>query len=274
MSTSAEAETEERPDDGDDARALVLDAFASPSMCPPHEEVGRRPEWLRTAALLMISSALGASCRTAPAPETTIEGPSTMTFVPDATLFGLGPGDVLRADVRGQERLSTPPEGTALDGAGALHLPVVGAISLAGRSIGEARDLIERAFESIMHEPDVTVSLLRAESNRYYVLGQIQEPGPRPMSGPVTALEGLSAGGFFLNAADRSCVFLVRPHGERIEVHEFDAETPDAAGLVQLHPGDILFVRRRGTQRFQEEFLPLLQPWQIAVPAAAAAGVF
>ena len=252
----------------------MLAMLASPSMCPPHEEVGRGQRWLRTVALLATMSTLGASCRTAPAPVTTIDGPSTMTFAPDTSLFGLGPGDVLRADVRGQLELSTPAEGTALDGTGALHLPAVGAVPLAGRSIKEAHVAIERAFESIMHDPDVTVTLLRAEANKYFVLGQIQEPGPQPMTGPVTALEGLTAGGFFLNAADRSQVFLVRPHRDKLEVHTFDAETPDANGLVQLHPGDILFVRRRGTQRFQEEFLPLLQPWQIAVPAAAAAGVF
>ena len=82
----------------------------------------------------------------------------------------------------------------------------------------------------------------------------------------------MASGSFFLNAADRRRVFVVRPHGDELEVHEFNAETPDPGGLVQVRPGDILFVRRRGSQRFQEEFLPLLAPFNLAVPAAIAVG--
>lgn len=197
-----------------------------------------------------------------------------MSFEPDATVLGLGAGDSLRVTVQGQPQLSSPEDGATLDVDGAVHLPEVGAINLDGQSLTAARLTLEAAYEEFMHDPEVTIELLAAESKKFYVLGQIHEPGPQPMTKPMTALEALTHGGFFLNGADRKRIFLVRPHGSAIEVHRFNAATPDGTGLVQILPGDILFVRRRGTQRFQEEFLPLLQPWQIAVPAAAAAGVF
>ncbi len=249
-------------------------------MCPPHDKDGQSPRGLvarvrpMRAALIAFLCAMQMACKTAPAPVSTEGAPATMSMTPDPSVLGLGAGDVVRVDVLGHPELSTPAEGLRLDDAGALHLPVAGTIPLDGLSISAANRAVGDAFDRFMKDPDVTFALVRRESKRFFVLGQIQTPGPHGIEHPLTALEALSHGGFFLNAADRSHIFLVRPHGTGLEVHCFNAETPGPEGLVQVLPGDIVFVRRRGTQRFQEEFLPLLQPWQIAVPAAATAGVF
>lgn len=250
---------------------------APPSMCAPLPDAQGRPGIRRpriglASTLALLALGLGA-CRTPAAPVSTRDDLATMSMTPDPGLFGLGGGDVVTVTVRGHEDLSTPPGGMALDEAGNLQLPMVGSQNVLGETLAGATARIRAAYGEFMHEPDVTVALAERHSKRYFVLGQIKEPGPHPMVGPMTALEALGQGGFFLNAADRRNVFLLRPHGEDLEVHRFSAETPDPRGLVQVRPGDILFVRRCGTQRFQEEFLPLLQPWQIAVPAAAAAGV-
>ncbi|MEL6427871.1 MAG: polysaccharide biosynthesis/export family protein [Planctomycetota bacterium] len=221
------------------------------------------------AALLVC-----AACRTPPAPLATYEGPSSFSLEPAPELFYLGAQDVVRVTVAGHPELSTPPDGTPLDERGALHLPIAGAIVLGGSSLAEAQTIATEAFAEHMLDPAVAVALEERRSTRFFVLGQIQHPGPHSMGGPRTALEALGEGGVFLNAADRSRVFLVRPRAGELEVHEFSAETPGVDGLVQVLPGDIVFVRRRGTQRFQEEFLPLLAPWQIALPLAGAAGAF
>ncbi len=214
----------------------------------------------------------GASCKTAPAPVSTSDRFQTFSTVPDWGVASLGPGDVLSVTVQGHPELSTPDGGAQLDETGALTLPTVGPIDFLGYSLHLARKHCQTAYAKFMHEPDVIVDIVSRASNQYFVLGQIHEPGPKSLERPTTALEAVTAGGFFLNAADRFCVFVVRPHGDEIEVHQFNAETPDETGLVQIKPGDIVFVRRRGSQRFQEEFLPLLAPFQIALPAAAVVG--
>lgn len=79
------------------------------------------------------------------------------------------------------------------------------------------------------------------------------------MDRPLSALEALSEGEQILPGANREQVTLLRRHGEEVEVHLFNAETPDAEGLVQVVPGDLIFVSRTGTWRFTEDALPILQ---------------
>lgn len=248
-------------------------------MCPPHDEDGRSPNglWARVrplrAATIALLCAGQMACKTAPAPQSTEQAPVTMSVTPDMAALGLGSGDVVRVDILGHPELSAPAEGLRLDASGSLYLPVVGKVSLDGLSVGHANQVLREAYGAFMKAPDVSFALIRRESKRFFILGQIQTPGPHSIEQPLTALEAVSHGGFFLNAADRSHVFLVRPHGPELEVHCFNSETPGPDGLVQVLPGDIVFVRRKGSQRFQEEFLPLLQPWQIAIPSVVAAGV-
>ena len=193
-----------------------------------------------------------------------------MDWEPDWSVANLGPGDILLAVVKDHPELSTPEGGAALDERGALALPVLGDLVLGGLPLSEARVKLREAYTEFMKTPDVTLSMVQRESAKFFIVGQIREPGPRTLERPTTALEAVSQGGFFLNAADRKNCFLVRPHGSDLEVHRFNAETPEQGGLVQVRPGDIVFVRRRGSQRFQEEFLPLLAPFTIAAPIVAA----
>ncbi|QDV06050.1 Polysaccharide biosynthesis/export protein [Planctomycetes bacterium Poly30] len=230
-----------------------------------------RAPLLRAVAALAVCLA-GTACRTAPAPVSTTDRFDTFETAPDWSVASLGPGDVLRVTIHGHPELSTPDGGAHVDETGVLELPVVGPVSVADLDLRGANERIEESFRKYMHEPDVTVDIVRRESKQYFVLGQIREPGPRVLERPTTALEAVSHGSFFLNAADRRSLFLVRPHGDELEVHRFNAETPDPSGLVQVRPGDIVFVRRRGSQRFQEEFLPLLAPFNLAIPSLVASG--
>ena len=229
---------------------------------------------LLQAFVLGILCLFSASCRTVPAPESSTSRFETFTAQPDWSVASLGPGDVISVTVQGHPELSTPEDGAHLDETGSLVLPAVGSVQLLGASLSMARELMLATYGKFMHDPDVIVDVVSRASNQYFVLGQISQPGPRVLERPTTALEAVTSGSFFMNGADRKRVFIVRPHGEEIEVHRFNAATPDPSGLVQIRPGDIVFVRRRGTQRFQEEFLPLLAPFQILLPAAAVAGAF
>jgi polysaccharide export outer membrane protein len=224
------------------------------------------------AIALGLLCVFGTACKTVPAPESSSDRFETFSSVPNWSVASFGPGDVVSVTVQGHPELSTPLSGARLDESGSLILPTVGPVKLQGTSLSEARERVHAAYAKFMLDPDVLVDVMSRASSQYFLLGQISEPGPRVMERPTTALEAVSNGSYFLNGADRKRVFVVRPHGEEIEVHQFNAATPDPLGLVQIKPGDIVFVRRRGAQRFQEEFLPLLAPFQIFLPAAAISG--
>jgi protein involved in polysaccharide export with SLBB domain len=169
-----------------------------------------------------------------------------------------GPADVVRVHVAAHPDLSTPPEGTPLDDTGALHLPLVGRLELAGCDVAAANLRVTEAFARYLRHPHVAVAVLQRPARVFHAVGHVREPGRKDLTGPTTALEALARAGTFLPGADRQHVFLLRPHGERLEVHTFDGETPDARALVAVAPGDILLVRRTGNQDFQEDLLPIL----------------
>ena len=250
-----------------------LSTCRSASQCAASSNDAIQARLLRAVALGILCL-FGAACKTVPAPESSSSRFETFDTAPDWSVASLGPGDVISVTVQGHPELSSPEAGAQLDESGTVILPAVGPIELMGMSLHTAREQVFAAFKEFMHEPDVIVNILSRASSQYFVLGQISDPGPRILERPTSALEAVSNGSFFLNGADRKRIFVVRPHGEEIEVHRFNAATPDPGGLVQIRPGDIVFVRRRGSQRFQEEFLPLLAPFQILLPAAAVSGAF
>lgn len=96
------------------------------------------------------------------------------------------PGDKLTISIWGHEELSigsvnssfSSNEGTGrwvmVDPNGALNLPKVGRLTIAGYSISEANYFLEQAYGKILKDPIINVRVL----NHYItVLGEVKEPG-------------------------------------------------------------------------------------------------
>ena len=52
-------------------------------------------------------------------------------------------------------------------------------------------------------------------------------------------------------------------------MYEFNARTPGTRGLAQIHAGDIVFVRQKGTQDLQEDLVPILSAFGLNAFALA-----
>ena len=231
------------------------------TLLPPRRVEARR-DVLRSlrglARSLVLVLALGAlSACTAPAPEGD-ESLSTVSVAREDGFLTLGAGDLVVVDVLRHPELSTSEEGQRIDPQGKLYLPMVGAVDVAGLTLGELNRELAEAYRLYMHEPVVTASILAYASRTFHLLGNLTHPGTKTMERPLNALEALAQGGPFRPGADRESAFLLRPHGDRLEVHRFNAATPGVDGLVQVLPGDILFVRQKGTQDLQEDLVPIL----------------
>ena len=119
---------------------------------------------------------------------------STASMVVDWSAFTLGPNDLVHVAVFGQPDFATPPAGSRVSPDGTLSLPLIGAVAVAGMSTAEAGEAIEASLAEYLHEPSATVSLIEYSSRRFYVFGEVVEPGPVSMDRPITALEALSMG--------------------------------------------------------------------------------
>lgn len=213
---------------------------------------------LRTLILPLVLALLAACAATdLPEPTTDLDSRST---VADWSAFTLGPNDLVHVAVFGQPDYSTHPKGQRVSPTGTLSLPVLGSVRVAGMDADQAAAAIEAGLSEYLREPSVSVGVMELSSRRFYLFGEIKQPGPIPMDRPITALEALAMGGGWEPGANRDRVVIVRAHeGDAVEVIEFDAQTPGPDGLVQVRPDDFLFVGKSGVGVFSESMLPYLQ---------------
>ena len=227
---------------------------------------GAAPRAAAAAALIGFVASLG--CKAPPLPQgTTAE---TRIAETPASETVLGPLDRVHVDVFRHPEHSTPGSGALLDSTGRLDLPLVGPVPLAGLTIDEARSRVTGELGRFIHDPQVSFYLLEAVSRRYYVFGEVAQPGARPLDRPLNALQALSLAGGFRPGADRENVALLRGNADHLEVYFFNALTPGTDGLVAVQPEDFLFVRMSGVGTFREQVLPILQG--VAPSLAAIAG--
>lgn len=161
------------------------------------------------------------------------------------TSYRLGPEDVVSVAVFGQERYSRA----------AITIPPSGRISLAlipgglfvnGKTTEEVEELIKKKYDEYIIDPQVSVSLDKAASYRYSILGDIAQPGVRLMSRRMTVTEAIAESGGVLATGDRSKVIVMRRQKtgklEPIVVNVsaiYKGKEPDSTYLV---PGDQIYV--------------------------------
>ncbi len=214
-----------------------------------------------------------AACRSVPLPKSTIDVDTSSTSA-DWNAFALGPNDLVYFALLGQGELELPETGLRISPDGTLSLPLVGAVPVAGKSVEDARQAIEAGFQSYYHEPAVMLSVIELASRRFYLLGDVKQPGPVPMDRPLSALEALSFGGGFLPGANRKYVSILRKHGEaEVEVLRFNARKPGADGLVQVRPDDVIFISKSGVGVFSESVMPYLQGLGYSISQLAALAI-
>ncbi len=113
----------------------------------------------------------------------------------DAAAYVVGPGDTLDVRVTGAPDL---PSATAIVRPdGAISFPHVGDIRVAGKKVPEVAAMLTEALLKRYRTIAVTVSVTQFRERTALVLGQVQKPGPIPLSGEALPLRQaiLEAGG-------------------------------------------------------------------------------
>ncbi|GLQ89450.1 polysaccharide biosynthesis/export family protein [Dyella flagellata] len=131
---------------------------------------------------------------------------------------------------------------------GKFAYPFIGTVQAADRTPEDVSADISRRLASIYREPQVTVNIAIAPSNRIYVGGAVRNPGSFELGATGTAEQALTSSGGVLPIADSRHVALIRLDAQgRRQVYFFDYASlllPQSNGVapVRLQRGDILFV--------------------------------
>lgn len=142
-----------------------------------------------------------------------------------ASSYVVGPGDVLEVIVLDQEDVS---RSTTVQPDGTFTMPLLGALPVAGRTVGEIQKLItELLARDFLVNPSVEVRVREYASQFALVMGEVVNPGQRPLRGNTRLIDLLIESGGFRPTAS----------GE-ILVQRTDGTFPDGEKVIRFRLGN------------------------------------
>ena len=169
--------------------------------------------------------------------------------------YRLGPEDVISVDVFNHERYSR--KNITIPPSGRVSLSLIpGGVFVNGKTVEEVAEIITKKYDEYIIDPQVTVSLDKASSYRYSIVGDIGQPGVRLMNHRLTVTEAIAEAGGVLSTGDKSKVYVLRrqPTGvlATIPVNISDIYKGKATDSTYLVPGDQIVVPGNKMKKVRE----------------------
>lgn len=194
------------------------------------------------SALLMLMLTVQSACLADEKAKDTPATASTATAV-DLPDYGIHPGDVLSISVWNEAGLQGD---TLVRPDGGISFPLVGDVSVAGKSITQVSASITERLAKFIPDPVVTVALKSLAGNVVYVIGKVNRPGEFPVSHNIDVMQALSmAGGTNPFAALNDIKILRRAGGKQSAISFRYGDVESGKRLEQniiLQSGDIVVV--------------------------------
>lgn len=163
--------------------------------------------------------------------EIVLAGSVTATSVEPQQGYRLGPHDVVRIQVFGEDDLSVE---RTVDGDGTITFPLLGTLPIEGHTVQEFQDeLTARLRAGYLRHPKVTVFI--AKHRNFTVSGEVRKPGGFEYREGMTVREALALAEGFSEKANRDEVMVSRLVGGRQQT----ALVPQSAPVL---PNDLIIV--------------------------------
>ncbi|MDQ1589979.1 MAG: polysaccharide biosynthesis/export protein [Pyrinomonadaceae bacterium] len=123
--------------------------------------------------------------------------------------YRLGPEDVISVTVFNLDRYSKagitiPPDAVI------SHPLIPEGVFVGGKTTKQVADEITKKLDEYVIDPKVTVSLDKAQSAVFWVVGDVAQPGIRPMSRRLSVTEALALSGGVLDTGNKKKVMVMR----------------------------------------------------------------
>ncbi len=161
-----------------------------------------------------------------------------------STVLRLGPGDLLEVNVYNVPELTSKAR---VGSSGDIYLPLIDYVHVAGLSIDEAQQLIEKrlADGGFVKGPHVTIFVDEYASQGASLLGEIAKPGIYPVMGQVRLFDLISAAGGVTDRAGNSATITHRNQPDKPLTVALAKNLEDIPqSNVEMLPGDTVVVRR------------------------------
>lgn len=163
--------------------------------------------------------------------------------------YRLGPNDMVSVEVFGQcpdyckTGITIPPNAR-------ISYPLIReGVMVAGKTVEQVASEITKKLDEFIIDPKVTVTLDKAMSTRYSVMGNVVAPGVRVMDRKVSVYEAILESGGVTKKGDKNKVAIVsygkdgRLSRRMVSLAQMES---GKAEMVYLNPGDQVFVSGKG----------------------------
>jgi polysaccharide biosynthesis/export protein len=152
-----------------------------------------------------------------------------------------------------QQNVSVQPDGF-------ITLRGVGDVHVAGQTVPELNATIRTAYNKILNDPLVSITLKDFEKPYFIADGQVGRPGKYELRGDTTLTEAIAMAGGFQDTAKHSQVLLFRRVSDQwSSAQVYDVKKMEVSKNLSedplLHPGDMLFVPKNRFSKIRP-FIP------------------
>ena len=101
---------------------------------------------------------------------------------------------------------------------GKISLPLAGEIQATGNTPLKLEQEIAAKLKSYIAEPEVTVIVQQANSQKFNILGMVNKPGSYPIANSSTVLDAIALAGGFRDFAKQKAVYVLRQNSDGTQV--------------------------------------------------------
>lgn len=169
--------------------------------------------------------------------------------------YRVGPYDILNVIVFNHPELTTPTtqmttpgqSGLLVSSDGMISFPFAGTFKVAGLSIPQIQNRIEKRVSRYIRNPQVSVRVAVFRSQEAQVLGETGLQKQIPLTDrPTSLLDALNmAGGTSVSTANTTCIYVIRGNLQHLTVFALNAKSPQTMMVAQrfyLKNNDIVYV--------------------------------
>jgi polysaccharide export outer membrane protein len=155
---------------------------------------------------------------------------------PAVTDYVVGPQDVLTITSYDQTDLSGK---FALEADGTFTYPLIGRVKAGGKTLRQVEAQVKQQLkdDGYFNKPQITVAVETYKSQKIFVVGEVHNPGPYPLSGDMNLVEAIARAGSTLPTAGGEAV-IVHPAGAGASEPTLPTQAP-AARVVRVDLRDL-----------------------------------
>jgi len=189
------------------------------------------------AGAIAVALALAACAKPDPSPRPPEPAPG------ERVPYVIGIPDILGVNVWKNQELSVD---VTVRSDGMISMPLLGDVQAEGLRPEELTQVLGQRLSEYISTPDVTVTVLRADSQAAVVVGAVMRSGMVPLYRQMRVLEAIAQAGGFTTWARRNSIRILRPMPEGMATYYFNygayLSGDDPGGNMVLKPGDTIVV--------------------------------